>query len=906
LYTLNWVSTIRGEVQSKGAKRYYASADYYSEGQEIVGSWGGRAARMLGLDGIVDKESFDRLCDNLSPHDGKQLTVRTRSDRTVGYDFTFSVPKSVSLLYALTGDREILDAFRSAVDETMRNIESEMKTRVRKGGKDEDRLTGNMVWAEFIHTTSRPVDGVPDPQLHAHCFTFNTTWDDQERRWKAGQFRGLKADAPYFQAAFRVRLANRLQELGFGVVRKRDDFEIAGIDSAALLKRFSRRTDVIEAVAAERGISDPDRKGELGAETRESKNHEMSWNQLRQEWDSRLTDSERQVLAATHRREAPYAQPILGEGQAVDHALEHCFVREPVVSERKLLTEALKRGLGSITVEGVQGELARRPLIRGEHEGVAKVTTKEMKAAEGALVAFARLGRGRFRPLGNPDRPCTHAWLNDEQKAAVRHVLGSRDPVTLLRGAAGTGKTTLEREIGAALAEANVPVVAIAQSTGAVDELREEAGFGEAVTVAHFLKDTRMQASVRGGLVLIDEASQLGTRDMLRLFDIARDAGARIALVGDKRQHRSVSAGEPLRLLEERAGLPVAEVTQIVRQVPAAYRLAAQAASDGRTAEAFAALDQLGWIREIPHAGRYWVLAQGYLSTIQEKDKKGQPKTALVVSPTHAEGERITNFIRNALKADGKLGEERTLATWVSARLTDPEKGDAANYEPGDMLQFHQNAPGQKKGSRLIVDAGQTLPLPYAERYEVYRPSQLTLAVKDRVRITANGWTKDGKHRLKNGMLLTVQGFTPQGDPIVDKGWVIARDFGHLAHGYAVTSHASQGKTVSKVFIGLSSQSFPAANQRSFYVPVTRGKEQAVIFTDSKEELLKAVQRPDQPISATEFAESRRRKPAVRQRLHKHLAFMRRLATFARSHEPASPEYHRTPPSLDREKDYVR
>ncbi len=104
-----------------------------------------------------------------------------------------------------------------------------MKTRVRQAGKDEDRLTGNMVWAEFIHTTSRPVDGVPDPQLHAHCFVFNATWDDQEGRCKAGQFRDLKRDAPYFQAAFRVRLAGKLQDLGFGIERKRDDFEIAGV-----------------------------------------------------------------------------------------------------------------------------------------------------------------------------------------------------------------------------------------------------------------------------------------------------------------------------------------------------------------------------------------------------------------------------------------------------------------------------------------------------------------------------------------------------------------------------------------------------------------------------------------------------------------------------------------------------
>src|SRR6185312_17005334 len=100
---------ITQQASAKDAKRYYTSADYYSEGQEIVGRWGGEAARRLGLDGVVDKPSFDRLCDNLHPATGRSLTVRTRSDRTVGYDFTFSVPKSVSVLYALSGDRDILD-----------------------------------------------------------------------------------------------------------------------------------------------------------------------------------------------------------------------------------------------------------------------------------------------------------------------------------------------------------------------------------------------------------------------------------------------------------------------------------------------------------------------------------------------------------------------------------------------------------------------------------------------------------------------------------------------------------------------------------------------------------------------------------------------------------------------------
>ena len=432
------------------------------------------------------------------------------------------------MLYALSGDESILDAFRGAVDETMREIESEMKTRVRRKGKDEDRVTGNMAWAEFIHTTSRPVDGVPDPQLHAHVFAINATFCDFENRWQAGQFRELKRDAPYFQSAFRVRLANRLQDLGFGVQRKRDDFEIAGIP-ADVLKRFSRRTAQIEKVAKEKGITDPDRKAELGAETREKKGKALSWESLRKEWDSRLGDEERQTLAAVHRREKRYARPERGEGAAVDHAIEHSYVRDAVVAERKLVTEALKRGIGAVTVEDVTREVAKRPLIRSEVEGRKMATTEEMVELESRLIDFARNGRGRCRPLGDPERPCSREKFTDGQKAAVRHVLGSRDRVMIIRGGAGTGKTTLEQEIGEALAEAGKPIIALAQSVKASREvLRDEAKFANADTVARFLKDQDMQEAARGGVILVDEASQLGTRDMLRVFEVAEAVGARV------------------------------------------------------------------------------------------------------------------------------------------------------------------------------------------------------------------------------------------------------------------------------------------------------------------------------------------------------------------------------------------
>ncbi|OWK47336.1 MobF family relaxase [Fimbriiglobus ruber] len=875
---------ITQQQSADAAKRYYSTADYYSEGQEVVGNWGGEAARRLGLHGPVDKAAFDRLCDNLHPQSEKQLTARTSAERTVGYDFTFSVPKSVSLAYALTDDPAIRDAFRCAVGDTMREIEAEAKTRVRKGGADVDRATGNMVWAEFVHTTSRPVDGMPDPQLHAHCFALNATWDAHERQWKAGQFRDLKRDAPYFQAAFRVRLANRLQDLGYQVERKRDDFEITGV-APDVLQRFSRRTTQIEELAAELGVTNPDRKAELGASTREKKGAPLAWATLRQQWANRLSDGERDALDRAFDRTSPHPKPAHSERTAVDYALDHCFTREAVVPERELLTEALKRGLGSVTVGNTARELATRNLIRGDHGGRAVATTPDMLAAETRLVAFARSGRGRCRPLVDEGRPFIREWLNDGQKAAVRHVLGSRDRVTIVRGAAGTGKTKLEAELRDAFRETNTPVVALAQSADASrGVLRDEAGFADADTVARFLVDRDMQARARGGVILVDEASQLGTRDLLRVFDAAEKIEARVVLVGDRRQHRAVAAGEPLALLEERAGLPVAEVKDIIRQ-SGDYRAATEALSQGDIAAGFAELVRLKWVREVPDDERDQALVAAYLAATAERKADGEYKTALVVSPTHAEADRVTRAVRQDLQAAGRLGEERIFATWRPAHLTDAQKADPTQYESGDLLRFHQNAPGHRNGSRLVLTAGAAPPVAVADRFEVYRPFTLAVAVGDRLRVTAGGKTKDGKHRLDTGALVTIAGFTPRGDLIDNRGWVIDREFGHLSHGYVVTSHASQGKTVDKVFIAQSGASFAASSARQFYVSVSRGREQAVVFTDDNAALRTAVQRADQPLSATALAETRRRKPGLRDRLDKHLAFVRRLATFARTHE---------------------
>jgi hypothetical protein len=225
------------------------------------------------------------------------------------------------------------------------------------------------------------------------------------------------------------------------------------------------------------------------------------------------------------------------------------------------------------------------------------------------------------------------------------------------------------------------------------------------------------------------------------------------------------------------------------------------------------------------------------------------------VSPTHAEGNRITEDIRTQLRARHLLGEENhEVAELVPANLTLGQRHDPTSYQRGDVLVFHQNAKGYCKGQRVVVGDG-PLPLDQAARFSVYHQDRLQLSVGDRVRITKNGSTRDGGHTLNNGDFFTVKSFTADGDLVFNNGWTVARDYGHLDHGLVVTSHASQGKTVDRVFVGQSSQSFAASSREQFYVSASRGREQVVIFTDDKDELLHAVERSDERLTGTELVE---------------------------------------------------
>ena len=120
---------------------------------------------------------------------------------------------------------------------------------------------------------------------------------------------------------------------------------------------------------------------------------------------------------------------------------------------------------------------------------------------------------------------------------------------------------------------------------------------------------------------------------------------------------------------------------------------------------------------------RYQQQADAYLTVISDKNKKSEGKTAIVISPTHAECDRVVRAVRMELRKQGKLGEERLVDVWVPTHLSDAQKSNPTEYDPGWLVQFTQNAKGGiKKGVRLIAGADGKTPVELANRFEVYRP----------------------------------------------------------------------------------------------------------------------------------------------------------------------------------------
>ena len=247
--------------------------------------------------------------------------------------------------------------------------------------------------------------------------------------------------------------------------------------------------------------------------------------------------------------------------EALEWAEEHLFDRKSVVQEHELWRHALEHARGcDMPCEEIRAATERREYIRDEANS-HKVTTRETLMREWRILELAKEGRQRFQPL-NANHVIAEMTLDADQRVAVTTIFASRDFLTLFRGGAGTGKSYALREVSRGLENAGFPVVVVAPQRQQVMDLAKD-GFADVRTVSEFLTRARMRS---GSVVILDEAGQLGAKQMLELLKFVWENGGRVIASGDTRQHGAVAASDALRAIEKYAGLKAAELTTIRRQ----------------------------------------------------------------------------------------------------------------------------------------------------------------------------------------------------------------------------------------------------------------------------------------------------------------------------------------------------
>lgn len=889
------------QAQTYHAKEFTAAEqNYWKQGDTVPGEWRGRLSEKFGLAGAVGADEFARLAEGQHPQTGEQLVrhravheYKTEDGRTVspvehraGWDATFSAPKSVSLTALVGGDDRVREAHRDAVKVAL--TELERYTQARIGGNHAAETTWQFVAATFEHDTARPVDGYAAPQLHTHAVVFNMT-ERENGTMRALQPRSLFESQQFATAVYQSHLTYRLRSLGYEIEPGKSGApEIKGYTQEYLDASSPRRQQIVEAVARS-GFSGPEAAQIAAHNTRDGKQILSPAEVLaaHQQIAAEFGNQADKVVAAAHERqrnqapERPAAVWTQQAHSAVTFARDRSFEREAVIDERAIFVDAMRRGMGETTYQEIRASFEAR-VANGEFHFVAsdkhgsgrRFTTADAIKAEKEIVQKVLDGQGHAPQLMPVEQaiPLTEArpQLNLAQRVAIEQVLTSRDRIQGLQGIAGAGKTTTLVSIRQGAEQSGYIVEGFAPTGRAARQLRD-AGIA-ADTLQGFLARSRNTDPAAKHLYMVDESSLAST---LQMRDFLRKTGPKdkVLLIGDIRQHQGVDAGKPFEQLQQ-AGMQTAKLDQIVRQRDPHLLKAVEHLSKNETEIGVQMLQQQGRVTEITDAEqRIAAIAKSYAA---------QPENTIIVSPDNASRRAINQAVRQELQTLGTLDQENHAMRVLTPRsdMTGADRAWAARYQAGDVLHYVRGSKehGIERGSYAQVvatDPKENLVTVKNQDGELvtYNPARLRgisayreiereFSVGDRIQLTA----PNRELGVANRDLGTIQQIGEDGKMTVrmdgDKGKSItfdAREMRHFDHGYAVTSHSSQGLTAERVLVNMDTEVHPELiNPRFAYVSVSRASHEARIYTNSADVLAERLGREVTKASAIEFSRSQR------------------------------------------------
>ena len=876
---------------SQGAS-YYERDGYYARDDPAhreASAWVGEGAAALGLSGPVDPDTFTAILEGRVP-DGPRLGKRDKDGNIhhrPGRDVTLSAPKSVSLLALIGGDARIVAAHDEAVGRTLAWIEKNaIETRMRDpAGGGMIRASGQKtVVATFQHDTSRNLD----PQLHTHCVIANMV-QGGDGKWRTMVDDGLYAGKMAIGAIYRAELAQGLSGLGYRIEKAHGDgrFEVAGVPRA-VIEAFSTRRAEIEAAMAEHGLGetrdDPHLAARANLMTRASK-RDVDRGDLGRAWERQAAELGFSAGAVRENvrqaeRERPPADPFASRdaiaADAASWAMAHLSERNAVFGHTDLLTAALSREPGTVTIEAAERAVAELERQGGLHAATGLDrgrfwTTDAALARESETLSLMRAGQGAGKTIMRrwiAETRLHRGRLTEGQKEAVKTVLASKDRVVGVQGYAGTGKTTMLNRLRVLTEHRGYKVAGLAPSASAARTLEAESGIAsetlqrflarhegiaEGRGTAKGLRDLR--ASFSKTILVVDESSLASSEQMRGLLRVATALRLpRVVLVGDEKQLDGVDAGKPFAQLK-RAGMQTAAMDEILRQRDERLKEAVRASLAGEMKTAFAKLGDR--VSQVDRAYLGLDTAERWL----ELSPRLREATG-VIAPTRALRDEINETVRNRLIEEGAIsGPTRQGEKLVSRGLTKAEMSLHSTYAAGDTVIF------TRRYKTLGVEKGDEREVAKVDReahtvhlrdgrgnivewkpwrlagakggVEVYRSEAMELRAGDRVRFTrndpgsglVNGRTaevesveKDSvRFRLEDGTMKQLN----EGDP----------QLRHLDRAWASTVHAFQGRTVDRIIAAMPSGHAHLTTQKAFYVAISRARDSAELVTDDARRL---------------------------------------------------------------------
>ena len=745
-----------------GSEKYYLDTvakgreEYYTGSGEAPGQWLGLGSHGLGLVGEVTPDDLRSVLSGFAP-DGRSLTAgRARPEgRVSGFDFTFSAPKSVSLLYGLC-DPSVSDVVRRVHAEAVADALSYLERnalRARRGAGGGRRIEAEgLIAAGFQHRTSR----AGDPHLHTHVLVANATLGE-DGAWSAPDARLLyfhsRTAGFLYQAALRAGLSDALG-VRFGPVTN-GMAELDGI-SEVLLKTFSTRRSEIERHMATHGTTSA-RAAEVAALiTRGPKQQELDRGlegptDLHGRWRARaddlgIPDLGLERLFCSH-------VPERVDHLDLDALVEELTGREGLCASDSTFErrDVVRTVAGRLVDGGTVAEVERVadhvlaspevvPLASVGRGGELRHTTVELLTIETALLqgAVSRATDGVAIVNAHDVEVALGAFplLDDDQRAMVTRLTTSGAGVDIVVGRAGSGKTTALAASDRAWRSAGSSVVGAALSARAALGLEEGAGI-PSTTLSRLLRDLGKGATVLGSnsVVVLDEAGMVGTRQLGSLLDEASAVGAKVVLVGDPRQLPEIEAGGAVAGLIERLG--AIELTGNHRQEAAWERIALDELRHGNPVWGLAAFELADRVHSVPTMAEARAqLVEAWLGARTAGDD------SVMLAASRADVTALNLLARSALRRSGELGADKVTIGEVGLAI----------------------------GGRVICLRNDS-----------------ALAV-------LNG--TQGTIRSIADQEITIT--TDQGRRHLPYGYVVD---GHLDHGYATTIHKSQGLTVDRAFV---------------------------------------------------------------------------------------------------------